>query len=166
MNTREIEQCLANDEYTKFYFKGVYARDDFIALRQLHSNSMYICNMDTKMMPGSHWVGIYLTENWKLEYFDSYGLPPLFQDLERFLYKNCIVLELNDSLLQGFNSVVCGQYCIIFCTLRARGYSMKSISNFFTNYPAEVRDHAARDFVDMHFKSFIRKQLLIHKYRD
>ena len=45
----------------------------------------YVINTDESHLPGTHWIAVYFPEdkNNGVEYFDSYGLPPLEQCYEK-----------------------------------------------------------------------------------
>ena len=57
-------------------FGGVYAKDE-IKTGMIKPNYFYIINLDDYNSPqnGTHWTAFYY-HNKKIEYFDSYGLPP------------------------------------------------------------------------------------------
>ena len=57
-------------------------------------------------------------------YFDSYGLPPLYQEFLTFLEKN---YTYNDIQLQEPFTTVCGQYCVLFACYTFAGFSMNEI---------------------------------------
>ena len=48
-----------------------------------------VLNKDPADEPGEHWVAVYINEDRKGEYFDSYGMtpPPCF---ERFIQRQCV----------------------------------------------------------------------------
>lgn len=164
MNTFDIHSCLSKDPFTKSSFKGVYARDAFLK-QKLSKGSMYVCNLDESDETGSHWVAIYLPSATRLEYFDSYGMQPLYPDLQAHLHKTTQHVMSNSVCLQGLNSVVCGQYCICYLTLRARNYDMSEIVKMFANFDAEQRDHAVYSLINKYFrKARSFSQLSVHKF--
>jgi len=163
MNTTQIKDCLTSDAFTRTHFKGVYPRNAFIAT-SLHANSMYICNLDNSDKPGSHWIAVYITSKLHVEYFDSYGLPPIFTDLQDHLRNYTSHILINHVPLQGLNSVVCGQHCLVFLLLRARSYTMSEITRFFSGHTPEVRDHSVFAFIDHYFAPVLPGKLSIHQY--
>jgi len=82
MNTAEIQCILKRNNVTKYQFGGVFARD---CLPLLAKHKAYIVNLDKMNENGSHWISIYFDKNRRGEYFDSYGLPPLFPEIISFL---------------------------------------------------------------------------------
>lgn len=67
----------------------------------------YILNIDNQGRGGTHWVACILSPG-KVEYFDSYGMPP------NFTAKN---LYYNDTYIQdpaNPNDAACGYYCVHF----------------------------------------------------
>ena len=82
MNTQQIDSLLKRDPFSKKIFKKVCALDQ---IEQPTSPSAYVINSDPSNKPGEHWVAVYFDKNGKGEYFDSYGLPPSFLDLDEYM---------------------------------------------------------------------------------
>ncbi|CAB4016293.1 Hypothetical predicted protein [Paramuricea clavata] len=63
----------------------------------------YILNTDSSDKPGSHWVAVYLTEDGKGEFGDSYGKAPGFytENFSKFLNKHCSTFAWNRRILQA-----------------------------------------------------------------
>ena len=57
------------------------------------------------------------------DYFDAYGLPPMYSEFRQFL-KNYVY---NDVQLQEPFSTMCGHYCVLFARYMFAGYSMEQI---------------------------------------
>ena len=69
-----------------------------------------IVNLDKSTGAGTHWVA-YSKKGNQIEYFDSYGnLRPPHQIIN-YLGKN---IKYNYDRYQEYNSVICGQLCLIF----------------------------------------------------
>jgi len=69
MNTIEIEKLLSAT--CKYDFQGVYSIDTLPPKPKL-----LVCNTDPSTKPGRHWISIYVSEDERGEYFDSFGRPP------------------------------------------------------------------------------------------
>ena len=67
---------LSNDKVTSRTFKGVYALDEIVHIKQNSLPSAYVFNLDPSYKPGSHWVAVYIDRKGRPEYFDSFGRPP------------------------------------------------------------------------------------------
>jgi len=83
-----------------------------------------IANTDPCSKPGQHWVAMIFNKDGSGEYFDSFGFPPLSEDLLNHLNRYCpIGWKYNNRILQSLDSDVCGLYCILYakrkCTSRA-----------------------------------------------
>jgi hypothetical protein len=169
MQTNQIIKALYSDERTQSVFRGVYARDDFI--NQINDNDdyednstrLYVCNLDKSHQPGSHWVVIEHTIEKDVNYFDSYGLPPIFPDLySKLTQMSNKHLRWNKVTLQEFNTNVCGQYCLLYCLLRARSYQFEEILDIIHHddrINQHERDHAVSQFINHHFH-FVLPELL------
>ena len=65
-----------------------------------------VLNTDPADEPGEHWVAVYIHEDGKGEYFDSYGMapPPCF---ERFMQRQCVQWMWNKVQLQDLWTFLC-----------------------------------------------------------
>lgn len=146
MNTNQIAAVINSDPSCKGVFRGVMARDQFLK-QNISYPSLFVCNTDNSDQPGSHWTAVYFREDAKCEYFDSYGIPPLFNDVEKKLLAVDASFSYNDCELQSSDTNVCGMYCILFAKYKCRGYSLQEILNIllFVN-DSEERDHIIRHY--------------------
>ena len=72
------------------------------------------------------------------EYYDSLGLPPMYEEFVDFLPKK---LTFNSRTVQKVISEYCGHHCIYYLCNRLKGRTMRTIVNTFD-------DDLVRDFVD------------------
>ena len=143
---------LKNDPFTKTVFTDVLPSDRLP--REIRKGPRgYILNTDASDMPGSHWIAMYLTEDGKGEFWDSYGQAPGFynQNFAQFLDKHCATFTWNRRILQAPSSDVCGQYTLFFALHRCRRIPMSTIANMFTD-SKEWNDELVRDFIDKWYK--------------
>jgi hypothetical protein len=126
------------------------SREKILHTLQHFTLCCFVVNTDPSTRPGKHWVAFVAFSVrvgcFKLEYFDSYGLPlTLYTDLHascirsQFLPLICVV---NTISLQDFTSSVCGHYCLLFAHLRAMGRSFIFIIRYLSSYDAVAK---ARD---------------------
>ena len=52
---------------------------------------------------------------------------PIFADMFYALLNTSRQFQYNTTPLQSINTIVCGHYCILYCLLRARGYSFSDV---------------------------------------
>ena len=155
MNTQHISSILSNVPGCSGIFKAVLPRDHFIQ-QQIAYPSLYVCNTDNSDKPGSHWVAVYFTKNKNCEYFDSYGLQPLFTDIHHKLLTIDSHYTYNESNFQGLNSNVCGMYCIVFAVMRCHGYSMRDVANLLLSTKnTEERDHVIKYFIESKYSKLL-----------
>ena len=129
MDTVQVWHALQLDRYTRDLVRGVYARDH-LPRQVTYVPSAYVINTDNCERPGQHWVAVYVdmsSARIQGEYFDSYGLPPLHQDILTWLDRGVDEWTWNPRRLQNPDTAVCGQYCLYYLTQRARGRAMNSI---------------------------------------
>ena len=114
------------DEYI-----GTFPRDKLPKIKKYPS--ALILNTDPSHKPGQHWVAIYINKNGFGEYFDPYGLEPLWDDFKIFLDENCPNgWTYNNITIQAINSINCGQFCYTFIILRSLDYSIQQIVQLFS----------------------------------
>ena len=101
-------------------FKGVYSSDMIPYFKDLPVN--FIVNTDPSYKPGEHWVVISIDKTGHGIYFDSFGLPPMKEDIFNFLEKKCtkggdtIKYHYNLLLQIPVDIIVC---CILFLYAKA-----------------------------------------------
>ena len=87
MNTTNLQYLLDHGQWLNQLHGQVCSRD---LLPQLKPSDVraYIVNTDKSDQPGEHWIAIYFYNDKKAFYFDSYGIPPLHNDITTFLERN------------------------------------------------------------------------------
>lgn len=154
MNTEQIDSILRKDEYCGQLFKGVFARDQFVSAR-ITFPGIYVCNTDKMTQPGMHWVAVYFDNKGKCDYFDSYGLPPLFNDLNHKIMSLDKYYVYNNNRIQSFDTNTCGIYCVLYALMRSRGETLsETISTFLLVNTTHERDHVVKYFYDHNFNHF------------
>jgi hypothetical protein len=147
MNTTDIENILRADNRCSPYFKGVMARDHFVEFLNETDSPTYsvVFNSDPSHRPGQHWM-VFVKNNSKGYYFDSYGQhPSTYPDVKEALSSCVSKVYWSSERLQGLTSNTCGDYCILFCHLIHRGWSMEDIvSTLLSIGSPEKRDHFLR----------------------
>jgi len=118
-------------------FGGVFARDTLPL--SVNTPIGLIINTDKQDQPGSHWVAIYIDSNGIGEYFDSYGVPPLYEEINVFLFNNCPNgIFCNYVTLQCISCITCGEYCVAYIICRlCDNISYADFISLFTSNPEE-----------------------------
>ena len=127
MNTLQIEKLLNADSICNQIFQGVYSSDTLPSYPRL-----LISNTDPSNKPGRHWIAIYVDENGRGEYFDSFGRPP-DKHFELYMNRHCRNWIFNRVQLQSIASSFCGFYCCMYCLFRSRMVDMNAFIKMFTN---------------------------------
>jgi len=79
MNTTQINCALKSNRI----FRGVFARDQLENVSLDRYPIAFVVNTDKSSGPGEHWVAIFIDQNGRGYYFDSYGRPPL-KEIDQF----------------------------------------------------------------------------------
>lgn len=164
MNTQELVAVLEADMFCRDIPSLVCGRDKLIN-HSFDEIPIVISNIDPSRKPGSHWIAIYKTSNSAVEYFDSYGLPPLHTDVNAKLSSTFTNISFNTIQLQGSNTSVCGQYCLVFLLLRVRNYAMNEITDLLSKCDNnELRDHTVNTFINNNFSHVTNKHHISHDF--
>lgn len=99
---------------------GVYPADRLPSI--LYPSTAIIANTDPHFKGGEHWVAFYMDHHTgMIEYFDSFGNPPHLPTYQQFLRRNSLHPYIyNKYRLQGYNTSVCGHYCLVYLFCRIR----------------------------------------------
>lgn len=99
-------------------FSGVFQRDDLP--KTILPGHAIVVNLDPSG-GGTHWVCVCRHE--KVEYFDSFGLPPpvSVMSLMKKINPRKFGCSYNTSQIQPINSAKCGYYCMKYIVDRHRG---------------------------------------------
>ena len=124
MDTNQINKSLKN--YKKF--KGTFPKDQLPKIKE--KTFAIIINTDSSDKPGEHWVAIY-SDDEITEYFDSFGLPPLHQEIIKYLDSTSNQWHYNSLTIQSVTSTTCGLFCVLYIKLRLRGYTYSDIIALF-----------------------------------
>ena len=152
MNSRQLRWILSNDKVTSRTFKGVYALDEIVHIKQKSFPSAYVFNLDLSYKPNSHWVVVYIDRKGRLEYFDSFGRPRP-REIKDFLYTCAENWKYNHESVQELYPTTCGQFVVFYIYQRCSGLTLESIIPKYFNPHAKLRnDLLVKDFVKMHYK--------------
>ncbi len=111
---------------------GVYARNK-LPCKVNTRPSAVIVNTDPHGQPGEHWITIYLNTDGSVDYFDSFGLPPLHVDFYQFMAKNSTRgMRYNPITLQHITASTCGLYCVFYVQDRCSGMTHCDVVSKFS----------------------------------
>src|SRR5882724_5062914 len=132
MNTTEINAKLS---HLKCYV-GAFPRDILPRKLRKGKNAMVI-NTDPSHLPGQHWVALIIQDG-AGEYFDSFGMPPLHDDITSYISKQCPKgCCYNPMHLQSVTSSTCGLYTIAYIVWRCTQNDFNSFIKLFTTSNTE-----------------------------
>ena len=145
MDGGDIRNVLRRDLKTRHSFAGVFPRNGALTRR----SGLFVFNTHWEHQPGEHWIAVSALPNRDVEYFDSYGFPPhIYPGVHAALREHGRQLQWNSTALQGLFSTVCGDYCVLFLLLSARGWTLADFVTRMAEVPdPESRDHAVRSLV-------------------
>ena len=120
---------LTNFEIQKYYqneprFNGVYSRDNLPKIK----DGAYVINLDEYSDIGTHWVALYVQNN-DVTYFDSFGVEHIPKEIKAFISNKNI--KANIFRIQGYDSIMCGYFCIVFIDFMLAGKTLIRFTNLF-----------------------------------
>lgn len=131
-------------------FGGVYPLD-LLPDHLISNQKGIVINLDPHDKPGSHWVSLYLNGK-QIDFFDSYGLPPLHEDLRNFISNNCTNYNCNLRRYQEYDTDVCGQYCVYFLHQRHRRGPIVLDRLFPERWSPKQSDRYVRNWFNQHYR--------------
>lgn len=132
---------------TKDIFVSIHASNTLPKRARTKKPCAYVSNTDKANQPGKHWTCFYFPNNSPPEYFDSFGLQPLWE-FEKFLGRNYIK---NTLMIQNPWSTSCGQHIIYFLIQRSKGRTMENIVSSFDKIDLGKNDKKVNSFVELTF---------------
>ena len=127
MNSSQIEHSLKG--YKDFV--GVFPCD---LLPQLEPGQAMIVNTDPHNEPGEHWVAFYKSHAGCLEYFDSFGMPPLVPILRKYINMSAHYNFTYSTVhLQHESAQTCGNYCIAYVKHRLLNQPFVTLLSHFSS---------------------------------
>jgi len=135
-----LRKLISTDKFIEYHFAGVFTRDTIIPLKK--SQQFLICNTATETQEGKHWILLFRSFS-TIELFDPLGFQPIDREIlksnEHFL-KGISTVDYNTDSLQSNDSILCGEYCLLFIFNRIKRLDSpfhSIISTTFSNNPAE-----------------------------
>ena len=136
MEASELSRIIQHDAETYSRFLGVFPANRLPPTMPAYTT--LIVNCCDEELEGRHWMALHMDDNGGMEFFDSFGMGPALYNLTPKL-PDWRLLTISRRQLQSNMSSVCGLYCVYFCYMRTRGWSLGEIIEPFT------RDHNAND---------------------
>jgi hypothetical protein len=142
MNTNELNLRLWSNSVTRIYYGGCYAADKLPRPYQIPQ--AFVVNEDDSSSPGTHWVAVFCRSMTRVDYFDSFAMPPMPKISEWLTQFPVVNRNLNS--YQSKTSDVCGFYTLFFVYMCSMGYSMAQIEKILSGQ--ENPDHFVVGFVN------------------
>lgn len=98
-----------------------------------------VVNEDVSQSAGTHWVCMYINDEKRGIFVDSFARRPL-PEIERFLEKYTISFEVNRIQLQMSTSIVCGMFSSIALVEFSRHKSLKQFLSSFSPFNRYLND--------------------------
>jgi len=146
MNSQTINCILTRAcQETPVRFLGVFSANEIPQFHTYNQQVACVVNTDPSYLPGSHWVAFFVDDQSRIEFFDSYGSPPIAYGLP--VYPHIV----NNIKLQSPSTDVCGHYSILYVYLRAQGAPRSKVIFYLrdlANNPLN-RDMRVRNVLDV-----------------
>ena len=126
MDNTQLDALANQDLSLKKVYEGDFPCD--LLPRHPKKKGAYIVNTDPTGQPGQHWIALW-TQDRVCEVMDSYGLPlewyTTTQPIINWITTHWKHWVHNGTTLQGLHSYACGQYCLVYLKMKARGGSLQ-----------------------------------------
>lgn len=167
MDTILIEEALKRisrrhmEKWGLRLYTGVFASDQLGDIQPLSVNkntAAIIVKTDPSNKPGTHWQAIWLRRRnnefmpSSCYFFDSYGQKPTNDYILRFTENAADITVWQNQQLQDYESVCCGEYCLLFLYSMANGNSLKDFLKQYSKSDFNGNDEKAK----RHFKKIFK----------
>ena len=153
LETKEFEKkkkklmpsyVLTNIEMQKYYqnkpiFNGSYSGDNLAKIK----DGAYVINFDEHYDIGTHRIALYVQNN-DVIYFDSFGVEYISKEIKTFINKKNI--KRNIFIIQAYDSMMCGYFCIQFIDLMLAGMALTDFKNLFSPNNLEENDEIVLNY--------------------
>ena len=127
---------------------GVLSREQTVPHN--HKMALFIYNLEPSYMSGSHWVATFVKDG-RINYFDSFGLPP-FQEIVNHAEKKNLTLIHQNNQIQDLGTTTCGYFCLYFLNEMNKGSSYFNLLQVF-----DVHDTMKNErFIERYFEKISR----------
>jgi hypothetical protein len=129
MDDLQLQRIVDHDERTRSHFIGVLPANRQPS--QMRPRASMIVNCCNASLPGRHWLALYRCTSGGLEVFDSFGMNPHFYNIVGKL-PEASVITYSTRQIQPIQSNHCGLYCLYYCYMKARDYTLEDIIACFS----------------------------------
>ena len=126
---------LKNFEILRYYenesrFNGFYSSDNLL---NKIKDSAYVINLDEHSDIGTHWIALYGKNN-DITYFDSFGVEDIPKEVIKFIVRSLLIKNIKANIFRipGYDSVMCGFFCIGFINFTIKGKTLTEYTNLFS----------------------------------
>ena len=94
-------------------------------------------NLDEYELIVTHWIALYVNAE-NVTYFDSFGVEHIPNEIRKFIGSKNIIITIYR--IQGYDSIMCGYFCIGFIFLMLKGKISLEYTNLFS--PNEYKNNS------------------------
>jgi len=132
LTNKDINDVLFKNSVTKRYYIGTFPACLFPIIKS--GKVAFITNTDEHDKAGEHW-NAWIVDGNVLTFFDSFGRSPLDETLPKQYHEftNCFKnVQYVNSRIQGWESNMCGYFCIHFIYILSLNLEVKHFLSDYT----------------------------------
>ena len=98
---------------------------------------VYVINLDEYVNTGTHWVALFVKPKYTV-YFDSFGIEHIPEGINKFINNDTTMssslerIKSNIFRIKGYDSIMCGYFCIEFINYMLKGKILLDYTNLFS----------------------------------
>ena len=111
-------------------FNGVYSRENLL---DKIKGEACVTNLDEYADIGTYWIALYSNGN-TITYFDSFEVQHFPKEIKKFIEGSSFkgsAIATNIFIIQAYDSVMCGYFCIGFINYMLKGKSLTDFTKLF-----------------------------------
>ena len=132
MNTLVLTCMLESDPVISQFNPKVLAKDQFFKVNAQRKYGIFIVNDQELWKIGNHWLLVVILPQ-EITFFDSFAKSPKHYAMDNYLHEMKRQVVVNEMVLQGPLSNVCGEFCIFFGYFLCRGWRLANILKYFND---------------------------------
>ena len=132
MSTLELTCILESDPVISQFNPKVLAKDQFFDVNVQRKYRIFIVNDQEQWKIGNHWLLVVILPQ-EITFFDSFAISPKHYAIHKYLHEMKMQVVVNEMVLQGPFSNVCGEFCVVFGYFLCRGWRLADVLKYFND---------------------------------
>ena len=132
MNSLKLTCMLESDPVVPQFNPKVLAKDQFFEVNVQRQYGIFIVNDQEQWKIHYYWLLVVILPQ-EITFFDLFARSPKHYAMDKYLYEMKRQVIVNEMVLQGPLSNVCGEFCVFFGYFLCRRWRLTDIWKYFND---------------------------------